>query len=68
MKVHELMEILKWCNQDAEVLMSVDAVGNDFSAVSELNETHYLDGEMFDDDGNEIPDSAVPAVCLWPTY
>jgi hypothetical protein len=82
-KVGELIEILNNAPKDAEVVMSSDSEGNNFSPLSETTSGYYVPestwrGSFYDHeftaedncmDDDEYADliSQPIAICLWPT-
>jgi hypothetical protein len=79
MKVKELIDILGKLNKDAEVVLSSDGEGNNFSPLAEYGEGVYFpdttwSGEFLDpkEDADYISeckengDDLVDAIVLWP--
>lgn len=79
MNVKELRELLTELPDEMPVIMSKDEEGNHFSPLCELSPGRYqavstYSGEWYDpEDQNpnwtpedEIPEDAIPAICLWP--
>lgn len=72
MTVGELTKLLKGQPEDKEVMLSVDAEGNDFKRLYDIS-THYRwwpeAEELWDAKdraGEEAPDSSYPVLILWP--
>jgi len=72
MKVKELIKRLKKCNQEADVILSGDGEGNDYSPLSELDNCMYepdttWSGEIcYADEMEEDDVYENNAVVLWP--
>lgn len=70
MKVKELIEILKSCDEDALVILSSDAEGNSYSEASDIG-SYYFDEEnteIFDlkDYEEEALQEMKKCVTIWP--
>lgn len=70
MKVKELIEILKSCDEDALVILSSDAEGNSYSEESDIG-SYYFDEEnteIFDlkDYEEEALQEMKKCVTIWP--
>jgi len=76
MKVGNFRKLLEGLPDDAELVLSKDEEGNDFSPVSDITEGMYYStetwyGEFFamgdlDEDEQEEKDVGVQAFCIWP--
>jgi len=61
MTVSELIESLKDCDPDSEVVLSSDAEGNNFETLEDVGGPSFFQDGAIDDDG-----PGIPCVVLWP--
>lgn len=71
MKVSELINYLSEENPNAEVILSKDAEGNEYSPLDDLDPGFYIrestwSGEFITPSEREDDTKYEPAVCLWP--
>lgn len=66
MKVKELIEILKPLDPEAEVILSKDAEGNNYSPLSDYSSGKYIPDSTWSGEF-ESRRGKYNAICLWPT-
>jgi hypothetical protein len=69
MKVNDLIELLKSFPSDAEVIISKDSEGNEFSPIDEVSLVLYSPngrGEIYAQNEKELAGAAIDAVVVFP--